>query len=74
MLYTYAHERSGAAPNFLSRSGRAIVAAYKQHEVDGVIIMRIRLFADPKLTTKEIADDTRVSARFLQLIFAQKGA
>jgi AraC family transcriptional regulator, positive regulator of tynA and feaB len=30
-------------------------------------------FADPELTTKEIADDAGVSARFLQLIFAEQG-
>jgi AraC family transcriptional regulator, positive regulator of tynA and feaB len=30
-------------------------------------------FADPELTTKQIADDAGVSARFLQLIFAEQG-
>jgi AraC family transcriptional regulator, positive regulator of tynA and feaB len=30
-------------------------------------------FADPELSTKEIADDAGVSARFLQLIFAAQG-
>jgi AraC family transcriptional regulator, positive regulator of tynA and feaB len=50
----------------LSQARRAAVFMRACH----TIVLR---FADPALATEEIADDAGVSARFLQLIFAENG-